>query len=307
MNLRPLPLSRSFPGPSWGSGRSFIARGLCVAVCSVTALSLVAAPAHQSTNQISDGGNFLLKFSAHGTRFEQLVPSLRRKFKLEAVTGYSKTQGLEFSGDKVSGIMRPGVGADGKDTYLLENASLVGRAKITMNSRQDGGESATTFEGPRVDLSETKTELTVTAPNDVVITSKGHDKKVSDRTIVTHANHAVGHLEPFASKVKQRIRDAELSDGVTMDINTVQNVVDEDTKETRIIKSKARVTAAKCSVQVTSRDGKNIWTFHLTGSVHVTGDQTEGSNTFIGDMTLSQVTFTLNDNMELLSFDGGSD
>ena len=121
-------------------------RPLAAFAAFLASVTLVAGGTEFSEFKTNDG-TFLLRFSDSADRFERLRDGSRR-FKVREVSGHSKSQGLTYSADRASGVMKPTVDATGKPTFLLETATLAGRARATV----EGGGSTTTLEGPEVVL-----------------------------------------------------------------------------------------------------------------------------------------------------------
>lgn len=257
----------------------------------------LAAPTQTRDHIASNDGAFRIDFADKGSKFEQL-PNRQTRVSVRSVTGLSKTQGIEFSGDRATVVMRPVDTSDGKGTQIVDSADLTGNAKVTSVSQGN----RTTLESPRLHLQETTEELTVQTSGTANINHVGSDAQTKSRTVTARGDQLTARLEPFASKAAQRLRSVELTGKVKIDLDTVQ--VSSDQKATTY---KATVTGAQAKLTTNLNNGKRQWTIHLTGNVHLVGDQTVGGVTTNADLSLGAVTIVLNDQMELVSFEGGDE
>jgi hypothetical protein len=269
---------------------------LTIGAVGMVALAL-ASPIQTRDHIASNDGAFRIEFAARGRKFQQL-PDRQTRVSVSDLTGVSRTQGVEFSGDRATVVTRPVDTGDGKGTQIVDSADLSGNAKVTSTSPGN----RTTLESASVHLQETTDELTVTTPGSASVVHSGSDGQTKSRSVIARGDKLAAKLEPFASKAKQRLRTVDLVGKVKIDLDTVQV---SDKKDETIYK--ATVTGSRALMTASVQDGKTQWTIRLTGSVHLVGDQTVGGVTTNADVSLGAVTIVLNDKMELVSFEGGDE
>lgn len=267
-------------------------RLLLITSLGVVALAL-AAPA-QKRSQISSGDSFRIEFAERGKKFE--LSTGQTKATVSDVTGFSRNQGVDFSGNRATVVLRTvetGLG----NAQIVDSADLSGNAKVSSSSQG----SRTVLSSANIHLQESPTELTATTLGTATITHTGADAQTKSRTLVARGDKLTARLEPFASKSTQRLRSVDLSGQVKIDLDTVQVAEKQETAY------KATVTGSRATMTVATKEGKSEWTIHLTGNVHLVGDQTSGGVTTNADISLGAATIVLNDKMELVSFEGGDE
>lgn len=258
--------------------------------------ALVIADPVQSFNEFkTNDGSFLLRFRADRKQKFSMQKDGSQTFSVSGVTGYSKTQQIDYEADSVKGTLRP-VTTDGKRGYLLDSATLSGDVKLS--TRQAG--SGTQVLSPTVQLAESPAMLKVTFPTRFTIRNES-SKASENRSLVASAASGWMELEPFASKATQRLQKGELSEAVEATIDTTQTVTSEDGKS-RTVKSLIKVKANKATLEAKG----STYVFRARGNVRIDGTREDGES-LQGTMTLDQATFVLSQTWELIEFDGGSD